>query len=365
MSHADGDLRLPLRVEAELYRIAQEALTNVRRHAQATDVTITLRERDAARLAARPRRRAGVRCDGGRMRGGTDCSVCASGRACSGGRLRIEGGRGGARRSRVHRAAPASDEPAMIRVFVVDDHPIVRQGLVDVLEDEPDFAVVGAAGAPRRRWRRSRALHPDVVLLDLELAGVDGVAAIPRIAAASPETRVLVFTAYDTDERVFGALEAGARGYLLKGAPTEEIARAIRAVHAGGSHLEPRVAARDWSRRRAPRRRGAGGLSEREHEVLRLSPTGLANKEIGRALAISERTVRFHVTSIFNKLGATSRAQAVALATQRHVARHVGATPSRLDSCAYLRIGSTNRDFVGSYERLTTPNDLACAVRPF
>lgn len=206
----------------------------------------------------------------------------------------------------------------MIRVFVVDDHPIVRQGLVTVLGDVPDFTVVGAAGSIAEAVTHAEQLHPDVVLLDLELGGEDGIAAIPRIAAASPETRVLIFTAYDTDERVFGAVEAGASGYLLKGAPTEEIARAIRAVAAGGSHLAPRVAARLVAAVRTTRR-GDGGLSTREYEVLRLIAAGFSNKEIGRTLSISERTVRFHATSIFNKLGATSRTQAVALATQRHL----------------------------------------------
>lgn len=206
----------------------------------------------------------------------------------------------------------------MIRVFVVDDHPIVRQGLVTVLGDVPDFAVVGAAGSVAEAVAEIDSLRPDVALLDLELGTEDGVSAIPRIAEASPATRVLIFTAYDTDERVFGALEAGASGYLLKGAPTEEIARAIRAVAAGGSHLEPRVAARLVAAVRTTRR-GDGGLSAREYEVLRLIAAGQSNKEIGRTLSISERTVRFHVTSIFNKLGATSRTQAVALATQRHL----------------------------------------------
>ncbi len=206
----------------------------------------------------------------------------------------------------------------MIRIFVVDDHPIVRQGLVTVLEDEADFTVVGAAGSAEEALARIGPLHPDVVLLDLELSGEDGVAAIPGIAAASPATRVLIFTAYDTDERVFGAIEAGASGYLLKGAPVEEIARAIRSVAADGSYIEPRVAARLVAAVRTSRR-GDGGLSAREYEVLRLITVGMSNKEIGRTLSISERTVRFHVTSIFTKLGATSRTHAVALATQRHL----------------------------------------------
>ena len=210
----------------------------------------------------------------------------------------------------------------MIRVIVVDDHPIVRQGLAAVLDDEPDFQVVGAAASAEEALVIVARERPDVAILDLELAGpgggLDGVAAIPRLAEASPATRVLVFTAYDTDERVFGALRAGAKGYLLKGAPTEEIARGIRAVHAGGSHLEPRVAAKVLAELHG----GRGGahaspLSDREREVLRHIAAGLSNKEIGRALSISERTARFHVTSILNKLGASTRAQAVALATQR------------------------------------------------
>ena len=205
----------------------------------------------------------------------------------------------------------------MIRVLVVDDHPIVRQGLVAVLDDEPDFAVVGSAGSAEEAIALAAGLRPDVVLLDLELSGLDGVAAIPRLAEVSPDSRILVFTAYDTDEHVFGAIRAGARGYLLKGAPTEEIARGIRAVHGGGSHLEPRVAAKVLAEMSAPRRGERPLLSERESAVLRLVAEGLSNKEIGRALSISERTARFHVTSILNKLGAGTRAQAVALATQR------------------------------------------------
>lgn len=204
----------------------------------------------------------------------------------------------------------------MISILVVDDHPIVRQGLVGVLEDEAEFSVVGSAGSAEEALTLVARHHPDLVLLDLELPGIDGIAALPRLAEVSPQSRVIVFTAYDSDERVFGAIRAGAKGYLLKGASTEEIGRAIRAVHAGGSHLEPRVAARVLSELHTPRR-ASDTLSEREREVLRLVADGLSNKEIGRALTISERTARFHVTSILNKLGASTRAQAVALAGQR------------------------------------------------
>jgi DNA-binding NarL/FixJ family response regulator len=203
----------------------------------------------------------------------------------------------------------------VIRIMVVDDHPIVRQGLVAALEDEPDFEVVGAAESAEAAEAVVGPLRPEVVLLDLELPGLSGVAAIPRLLAASPGTRVLIFTAYDTDERVLGAIRAGAKGYLLKGATAADIAGAIRAVASGGSALEPRVAAKLVAAVGAPR--GAGPLTGREREVLRLIAEGLPGKQIARALGISERTVKFHTTSLLRKLGADNRAQAVAVAAQR------------------------------------------------
>ena len=206
----------------------------------------------------------------------------------------------------------------MIGVIVVDDHPIVRQGLVAALEDESDLKAIGSAGSAEEALDLIRSLRPDVVLLDLELPGLDGVAAIPQIFQASPSTRVVVFTAYDSDERVLGAIQAGAGGYLLKGAAADEIARAVRAVQAGGSYLEPRVAAKLLPHVRAGRRGGPpGALTDRERAVLRLVAEGLPNKQIGRSLDISERTVKFHVTAILRKLDADNRAQAVAIATQR------------------------------------------------
>jgi DNA-binding NarL/FixJ family response regulator len=203
----------------------------------------------------------------------------------------------------------------MIRIAVVDDHPIVRQGLVAALEDEADFQVVGAAESAEAALALVRQHRPDVVLLDLELPGMSGVEAIPRLIEASPSSGVLVFTAYDTDERVLGAMRAGAKGYLLKGASVPDIARAIRAVASGGSALEPRVAAKLVAAVQAPR--GAGPLTSREREVLRLIAEGHPGKQIARALGITERTVKFHTASLLRKLGADNRAQAVALAAQR------------------------------------------------
>jgi DNA-binding NarL/FixJ family response regulator len=203
----------------------------------------------------------------------------------------------------------------VIRILVVDDHPIVREGLVAVLEDQDDLKVAGTAGTAHEAVGQAGREQPDIVLLDLELPDMSGIDAIPQITSAAPGAKVIVFTAYDTDERVLGAIKAGARGYLLKGAPGDEIARAVRAVQAGGSHLASRVAARVMAEATSPRRRRL--LTEREHEILRLVADGLSTKQIARRLLITERTVKFHVASIFNKLGASNRAQAVAQAVQR------------------------------------------------
>ena len=204
----------------------------------------------------------------------------------------------------------------MIRILVIDDHPIVREGPVAVLEDEADFQVIGGAGTADEAVALAARERPNVVLLDLELDGQDGVEALPRLTTMPGQPRVLVFTAYGTDERVFAALQAGAAGYLLKGARTTEIAQAIRAVASGGSYLAPRVAAKVVAQVGRPR--GTGGrLSNREREVLRLVAAGQSNKQIARTLSIAERTVKFHVTSLFQKLGADNRAQAVARAAEQ------------------------------------------------
>jgi DNA-binding NarL/FixJ family response regulator len=203
----------------------------------------------------------------------------------------------------------------MIRILIVDDHPVVREGLVAVLEDAQDFEVVGAAGSADEALAAAAAARPDVVLLDLEMPGTNGIDAIPLLAATASHPRVIVLTAYDTEERVLGAIRAGAGGYLLKGAPASEIALAIRSVAEGGSYLTPRVASWVVARLHDPRRPGT--LSGRERQVLRLVAQGMSNKQIAQHLDITERTVKFHMTSIFNKLGAENRAQAIALAAQR------------------------------------------------
>lgn len=204
----------------------------------------------------------------------------------------------------------------MIRLLVVDDHPIVRQGLTAVLEDEPEFEVAGTAGSAEEAIELAGRLRPEVILLDLELPGMGGIEAIGHLLHQAPETGILVFTAYAGDERVIGAVRAGAKGYLLKGAAAGEIARAVRAVRAGETFLEPVAASTLIAHLSAPRR-ASGLLTEREQMVLRLVAQGLPNKQIARSLQITERTVKFHVTSILRKLDADNRAQAVNNAMQR------------------------------------------------
>jgi DNA-binding NarL/FixJ family response regulator len=210
--------------------------------------------------------------------------------------------------------------PSPIRLLVADDHPVVRDGLVAMLSTQPDFVVVGEAATGIEAVERAAVLAPDVVLLDLEMPGMDGVEALRRIRAARPDVPVIVFTAFDTDERILGAVQAGARGYLLKGAPRDELFKAIRVVGKGGSLLQPVVASKllqHISRQSDKPAASVEVLTDRETEVLALLAQGKTNKEIAAALVISERTVKFHVGSILGKLGAGNRTEAVTIAVQR------------------------------------------------
>ena len=229
----------------------------------------------------------------------------------------------------------------MIRILLADDHPIVREGLRAVLETQPDFEVVGTekqAASGDEALRLALELQPDILLLDLEMPVMDGVETIRHLrqhvqqnnAQGHQKTRprIIVFTAFDNDERIISALEAGADGYLLKGAPREDIFNAIRITMQGGSLLQPVVASKLL--RHVGRQRGQGdhrghpyddfpyeALTERELEVLTLLAQGMPNKEIATKLTISERTAKFHVSSIMGKLGATNRTEAVSLAAQK------------------------------------------------
>jgi DNA-binding NarL/FixJ family response regulator len=213
------------------------------------------------------------------------------------------------------RAAPDANP---IRILVVDDHPIVRDGLTAVLSTQPDLVVCGEAADGSQAVRQATALRPDVVLLDLEMPGMDGVAALEAMRRDNPGLRAIVFTAFDTDERIVAAVQAGAQGYLLKGAPRDELFNAIRVVHAGGSLLQPVVASRLLRQMHAQAQSAElpERLTAREQEVLEALAKGLQNKEIAAQLGITERTVKFHVSSIMGKLGAGNRTEAVRRAAQ-------------------------------------------------
>lgn len=204
-------------------------------------------------------------------------------------------------------------DPA-IRLLLVDDHPVVRDGLRGMCESSADFQVVGEAGDGVEAVALAKELDPDVVLMDLRMPGGNGVDAITALVAAGSRANVLVLTTYDTDRDIMAALDAGATGYLLKDAPREELFGAIRAAAAGESVLSPAVATRVVSRVRTS---GSEELSGRETDVLALVARGRSNREIARALFVSEATVKTHLGHVYVKLGVNDRASAVATAYDR------------------------------------------------
>ena len=201
-----------------------------------------------------------------------------------------------------------------IRVLIVDDHPVVRDGLRGILTSDPEFDVVGEAADGAEALAGARAARPDVILMDLRMPGVGGVAAIRSLAEAGIPGRVLVLTTYDSDSDVVPALEAGATGYLLKDAPRDELVRAIRSAARGDAVLAPSVASRLVSQLRAPEQ---ATLSDRELEVLRLVAQGETNRGVAARLFISEATVKTHLLHIYTKLDVNDRAAAVGAAYER------------------------------------------------
>ncbi len=202
---------------------------------------------------------------------------------------------------------------APIRLLIADDHPVVRDGLSSMFARDPGFEVLGEAADGAEAVTLAQSLQPDVILMDLRMPGVDGLAAITELARLAVPARILVLTTYDTDSYVLPAIEAGATGYLLKDAPRAELLRAVRAAAQGQSVLSPAVTARLMSRVRAP---GSGPLSHRELEVLELVASGGTNRDAAR-LFITEATVKTHLLNIYAKLGVGDRAAAVAEAFNR------------------------------------------------
>jgi DNA-binding NarL/FixJ family response regulator len=202
----------------------------------------------------------------------------------------------------------------LIKILLVDDHPVVREGLRGMLAAEEDLTVVAEAGGAAEAVAAVRAHEPDVVLMDLRMPGGDGVEATARVLAQRPAARVVVLTTYETDADILRAVEAGAAGYLLKDASRAELAQAIRAAARGETVLAPSVAAKLVSRMRSPL-----DLSRREIEVLRLVARGRTNAEIGRELLISEATVKTHLLRTFGTLEVSDRTAAVTAALERGI----------------------------------------------
>jgi NarL family two-component system response regulator LiaR len=210
--------------------------------------------------------------------------------------------------------------PTPIHILLADDHPVVRDGLAAILSTQADFVVVGQASTGAEAVELAARLTPDVILLDLEMPEMDGVEALRHIRTFRPGARIIVFTAFDSDERIVSAVQAGAKGYLLKGAPRDELFKAIRVVNEGGSLLQPMVASKlldHISHQHQFDSLPVEALTERETEVLKQMALGRSNKEVAGALVISERTVKFHVSAILGKLGAGNRTEAVTIAVQR------------------------------------------------
>ncbi|MFJ1614831.1 MULTISPECIES: response regulator [unclassified Streptomyces] len=213
----------------------------------------------------------------------------------------------------------AEDSARVITLVVVDDHPVVRDGLRGMFDSDPGFRVLGEASNGVAGVDLVARLDPDVVLMDLRMPGGGGVPAIAELTGRGARSKVLVLTTYDTDSDTLPAIEAGATGYLLKDAPRDELFTAVRAAADGRTVLSPAVASRLVSRVRTPSAPGNESLSAREREVLELVAKGTSNREIAAELFISEATVKTHLTHVFAKLGAKDRAAAVAIGYDRGI----------------------------------------------
>ncbi|MBD2308750.1 response regulator transcription factor [Chroococcidiopsis sp. FACHB-1243] len=204
-------------------------------------------------------------------------------------------------------------QSSKIRLLVVDDHPVVRQGLVGMLEEAPDITVVGQASNGREAIEIFRQQQPDLTLMDLRMPKMDGVAAITAICSEFDRARIVILSTYDSDEDIYRGLRAGAKGYLLKDAEPKELLAAIRTVCRGQQYIPPTVGAKLVQRMTSPE------LSDRELEVLQLIATGKSTPEISKMLHITDRTVNFHINHILSKLGVNDRTQAILIGLRRGI----------------------------------------------
>lgn len=214
-----------------------------------------------------------------------------------------------------------------IQVIIADDHAVVREGTRHILEQEPDIQVTGEAKDGAEAVALVEKLEPDVAIVDISMPVMGGIEATERIKESRPETAVLILTSYDDDRYVFALLAAGAAGYLLKDVPSEDVVRAVRSVYAGEPVLHPAIAKKVLARFADEAEAGHAGrdserlLTERELEILQLAACGLSNADIADRLSVSLRTVQAHLTQVFNKLGASSRTEAVIAGLRRGILR--------------------------------------------
>jgi DNA-binding NarL/FixJ family response regulator len=209
-----------------------------------------------------------------------------------------------------------------IKILIADDHPVVREGLITMIKREPDFMVVGEATNGVEAVNKAKELKPDIVLMDLRMPELDGVEAIRQISSAEPNIKYIILTTYSDDEYIFRGIEVGARAYLLKDAPRDDLFKAIRAVYRGESLIQPVIASKVLDRFAELSRQAHAPpdvLSERELEVLKLMAKGDANKEIASQLNITDSTVKTHISNIFQKLNAKDRTEAVIQSIKRGI----------------------------------------------